>query len=222
MADQQTDAKRTQKRSRLTFARIQECAEAIILNEGFGALTMRRLAEVSDVGIGTIYGHFSNRDDLVRTIYGNRLKDKLKLIEDSLLSEGGTDAEAALLYYFQAAIEANAMSQLDLELFSARQHTPSVTGIVAEFEHDLHSLYLAFFTRHSRNASEARIKATTRFNMILEHSLLQAESVSSQEELLVLQHHHAGMLGYLLRDLNIPISPDFEQKLRDIVMPAHE
>lgn len=217
MPETQINQRRLQKRAQLTFDRIKSSAEAIIVREGYVGLTMRRLAEESGVGIGTIYGHFDNRDHLIVQIYSERLNRKLSIMDSTLLAESAPSPDSALLSYFQAAIDQNAMSELDIALFTARQHTSAVNDIVADFEQGLYVRYVRFFERYASDVTPDDISATTRFNLILEHSLLQAETTATLEELAVFKRHHAGTLGYLLRALNVNISDQFEQKMCQII-----
>jgi AcrR family transcriptional regulator len=54
-----------QARSRARVRRLLETADQIVATEGFGALTVRRLADAADVRIGTIYQFFPDKDALV-------------------------------------------------------------------------------------------------------------------------------------------------------------
>jgi AcrR family transcriptional regulator len=54
-----------QERSRARVRRLLEAADRILATEGFGALTVRRLAEAADVPVGTIYQFFPDKDAVV-------------------------------------------------------------------------------------------------------------------------------------------------------------
>lgn len=198
-----------QNRAKLTFEKIQFCAERIILDEGLDALTMRRLAEVASVGIGTIYGHYSNRDELIQVIYKERLAEKLRLIDETLLAKD-TNASSALIDLFTRSADTEDMGELDLALFRARQHTPSVKDIVSTFETGLFDRYLTFLRYHARNAPEIEVEVAARFQMVFEHSLLLTESMLPPAQRPFLQRHYVRTLAQLMRDLGIDVNADFE------------
>jgi AcrR family transcriptional regulator len=54
-----------QERSRARVRRLLEAADRIVATEGFGALTVRRLAEAADVPVGTIYQFFPDKAAVV-------------------------------------------------------------------------------------------------------------------------------------------------------------
>jgi AcrR family transcriptional regulator len=54
-----------QARSRARVRRLLETADQIVADEGFAALTVRRLSDAADVRIGTIYQFFPDKDALV-------------------------------------------------------------------------------------------------------------------------------------------------------------
>jgi AcrR family transcriptional regulator len=59
-------AERKERQKTEMRERILEAASAIVLAEGFGALTMRKIAERIEYSPATIYLHFASRDDIAR------------------------------------------------------------------------------------------------------------------------------------------------------------
>ena len=49
-------------------ARILEAARAIVLADGFAGLTMRKIAQAIEYSPGTLYLHFTGRDDIARDL----------------------------------------------------------------------------------------------------------------------------------------------------------
>jgi AcrR family transcriptional regulator len=54
-----------QARSREKVRRLLEAADQVLATEGYGALTVRRLAEQADVPVGTIYQFFTDKSAVV-------------------------------------------------------------------------------------------------------------------------------------------------------------
>ncbi|HEU5162754.1 MAG TPA: TetR/AcrR family transcriptional regulator, partial [Thermoanaerobaculia bacterium] len=48
--------------------RIVEAARALFADEGYEAVTMRRVAEAVDYAVGTIYLHFPDKESLIRVV----------------------------------------------------------------------------------------------------------------------------------------------------------
>lgn len=61
-------AERKQRHRAELRDRILDAARAIVLREGFAALTLRKLAAAIEYAPGTIYLHFAGRDDIARQL----------------------------------------------------------------------------------------------------------------------------------------------------------
>lgn len=69
---------------RLTLETIVDSALGIVLDQGFEALSMRRLAKECGVGVMTLYGYVRTKDDVLEAL-ANRLFRSLELpVDDSL------------------------------------------------------------------------------------------------------------------------------------------
>jgi AcrR family transcriptional regulator len=63
-------------------AQILEAARRIVVKDGFGALSMRKLAEAVDYTAGTIYLYFKDRDDIAAQLAGIGLGELLARIQE--------------------------------------------------------------------------------------------------------------------------------------------
>ena len=61
--------------------RILNAARAIVASDGFGALTMRKIAEAIDCAPGTIYLYFENRDEIARQLCLQGFQELLEFME---------------------------------------------------------------------------------------------------------------------------------------------
>ena len=48
--------------------KMTEAAREILLNEGYQALTIRRIASVCNTGVGTVYNYFSSKDSIAAAV----------------------------------------------------------------------------------------------------------------------------------------------------------
>jgi AcrR family transcriptional regulator len=65
----------------LTFEAIVDAADAIVAEEGFDALSMRRLAARCGVGAMTLYGYVRTKEDVLGAL-ANRLMSEIELPDD--------------------------------------------------------------------------------------------------------------------------------------------
>ncbi|HZW88570.1 MAG TPA: TetR/AcrR family transcriptional regulator [Myxococcaceae bacterium] len=73
-----TAARRERERSELR-TKILDAARSIVLHEGFGALTIRKLAEAIEYAPGTIYLYFENRDAIARELSSEGFQSLLEV-----------------------------------------------------------------------------------------------------------------------------------------------
>ena len=84
---------------RLRRTRILETALHILLNEGYNALTTRRLAKEAGVAAGTLFNIFGSKDKLVLFA----LSQSMGTIDDQAMAESDNDPIEALLLHHQLA-----------------------------------------------------------------------------------------------------------------------
>jgi len=82
-------------------ARILEVALAVFAERGLD-MEMGEIASRADLGIGTLYRHFANREDLLRAILVHTLDDTLKQFQTAVAST--VDPRAALLAFVSVGL----------------------------------------------------------------------------------------------------------------------
>jgi len=63
---------RVEARKQRTRAAILTAASDLFTRQGYDATTMQELAALADVGLGTLYGYFPSKEDVLRTILDER------------------------------------------------------------------------------------------------------------------------------------------------------
>ncbi len=63
--------------------RILDCAEKIFADRGFNKATVSEIAGRAGVAEGSIYDFFKNKEDLLLSIAGERLKDQIELLQET-------------------------------------------------------------------------------------------------------------------------------------------
>jgi AcrR family transcriptional regulator len=80
-----------QARSRERVRRLLEAADEVLASEGFGALTVRRLAEQAEVPVGTIYQFFTDKSAVVDALARRYIAEFDTMIE-ALVEAAEADA----------------------------------------------------------------------------------------------------------------------------------
>src|SRR5690348_15167129 len=97
--------RRAREREEVRLALI-EAAREVLTGDGFEGLTIRRVAERAEYGLGTVYSYFSDKDDLLYALVRddfNRLNERLRAVRDT---HQGVDAvREILLSYVRMGLE---------------------------------------------------------------------------------------------------------------------
>ncbi|HEX4714267.1 MAG TPA: TetR/AcrR family transcriptional regulator [Ktedonobacteraceae bacterium] len=98
------DAKKVSKRTDAVAnrARILEAAHSVFAEHGLD-LEMQEVAAQAGPGLGTLYGHFASREDLLRAIVQSVIDDTLAQMRAALVS-GADDPRKAFLALASAAL----------------------------------------------------------------------------------------------------------------------
>src|SRR4051794_14807215 len=116
--------------------RIEEILRAtldVIRREGLGAVTHRRIAEVSGVPLGSLTYYFATKQDLLRAalrLFVDEDTARLRATAEELLAAGASGPE--VVERFAAVIEAeqsNGVAQFDLYLEASRDPVLRETAI---------------------------------------------------------------------------------------------
>ncbi|MEG0249577.1 MAG: TetR/AcrR family transcriptional regulator [Peptostreptococcus sp.] len=62
-------------------------SEKIVINEGLSAVSIRKVASLCEVSVGTIYNYFESKSDLVLALIESIWKEIFHMTEDSLVFE---------------------------------------------------------------------------------------------------------------------------------------
>ncbi len=69
---------------------IMDTAQAMVYEHGYGHLSMDRVAEATEYSKGTIYNHFSSKEDLVCSLCCRSIKNLIDIFERAYQYEGST------------------------------------------------------------------------------------------------------------------------------------
>ena len=130
-------------------ARIIESAWGLFREKGFGAATMREVAERADVGVGTVFVYAKSKSDLLVLVYWEAIRDTVRKAFTSL-PRGGTLAEE-LTHVFSRLFD---MYARDPEL--SRAYIREVLFTPGPARQEMDELTLLFFRTAAERMSAAR------------------------------------------------------------------
>jgi AcrR family transcriptional regulator len=105
-------AGRVAERKQRTRAAIQGAAAQLFSVQGYDSTTMQEIASLADVGLGTLYGYFPSKEDVLRTILGERTEASVASTLDELRqTQGAVDrARVILRHVWDYLVENRKMS----------------------------------------------------------------------------------------------------------------
>jgi AcrR family transcriptional regulator len=113
-----------QDRSREIVRAIQQAGLKILENEGKGALTTNRIAEVAGVSIGSLYRYYPNKEAIVADVYEARTQSELEVFRDVdrwVRALAGMSLDEAIRWVVQVAV-ARERRLLELDADFYRDH----------------------------------------------------------------------------------------------------
>lgn len=118
-----------------TRLQLMDATEAVMREEGYAAVTSRRVAEHAGVNQQTVYYYFESMDDLLVATYRRRIQ-KMEEAFDQALS-----AERPLRAFWEVSSEPSDAA-LTLEYLALSNHNPSVRDETIEFGERSRRLYV--------------------------------------------------------------------------------
>ena len=91
MAQPQATESRNARRKRRNRQALVEAAHAVMAEKGIDAATMSEIAELADVGAGTVYNYFASKDDLAMRVMEevmDRLAQRIEAVTDTFDDPG--------------------------------------------------------------------------------------------------------------------------------------
>jgi AcrR family transcriptional regulator len=99
---------RLAERKQRTRSAILEAAARLFSDEGYDATTMQEIATLADVGLGTVYGYFPSKEDVLRTVLAASQREAAERGAHELFDvKGSVDRACVLLRQIWDYLDAN-------------------------------------------------------------------------------------------------------------------
>ena len=119
---------------------ILKAALDVLIEEGAGAFTLRRIAAKCDMKVGNLSYHFPKKQTLIQLLLEEMLEFYDRLLNDTV-RQPGLDAEAQLTMLIEICLDdigSQRTSHFFIELWALTNHDEFVAGRVAAFYRTAH------------------------------------------------------------------------------------
>jgi AcrR family transcriptional regulator len=128
---------------------ILDATESIMVEEGYAAVTSRRVAERAGLKSQLVHYHFGTMDDLFVAVYERSEREFMRRHLEALASDNPLRAVWELSIHPQR-------TRLAQELIALSNHKKAIRGITARVMEQLHSVNAAFLARYLDEAGVDR------------------------------------------------------------------
>jgi AcrR family transcriptional regulator len=129
---------RLQQKKARTRAAITAAASQLFHEQGFEATSIHQIAEVAETGVGTVYGYFKSKDEMLREVLRLRSEAEIAAFRSGLSADtGAVDVILDALGRLRSYVEQNRElvgAALHLALTSGQSEEPVGGWLVQAFE----------------------------------------------------------------------------------------
>jgi AcrR family transcriptional regulator len=115
-------------RKQRTRAAILSAAESLLSRQGYDETTMQEIASLAEVGLGTVYGYFPSKEDVLRTVLDARRREAVARVTDALqATPNAVDRVCLVLRYTWSYLHEHrqmAIALIALDANGANQRRP--------------------------------------------------------------------------------------------------
>jgi AcrR family transcriptional regulator len=80
---------RLQQKKARTRAAITAAASQLFHEQGFEATSIHQIAEVAETGVGTVYGYYKSKDEMLREVLRQRSEEEIAAFRSGLTADAG-------------------------------------------------------------------------------------------------------------------------------------
>lgn len=158
---------------------IIEAAQAILLSQGFAALSLRNAADAADIRMATLQYYFPTRDDLFEAIFQNIVDRIWQEILDNLNGERNGDPEARLRQWVNGICNLSDNNEV-VEVFTELWAVARVHGFAADIMQRYYADAINLMTRLTRAVRPDQSAQESRQRSILALSMIEGFSLFRQ------------------------------------------
>jgi AcrR family transcriptional regulator len=118
-----------------TRERLLSTADSLFSEYGYEAVSTRMIAKHCEVGVGTVFAHFSDKKALTQALFHRKIEQQLEKQEHQKEIKGGLDffiQKSLFLYRFYEQDRAFSIALLQNSLFDLEYFKPQLDDFIAE------------------------------------------------------------------------------------------
>jgi TetR/AcrR family transcriptional regulator len=182
----------TSEESNSTRDAILDATETVMIEQGYAAVTSRRVAERAGLKSLLIHYHFGTMEDLLVAVYERSEREFLRRHLEALTSDNPLRALWELSIHPQR-------TRLAQELIALSNHKKSIRKITARVLEQMHSINVAFISRY---LAQAGVDAEKYPPIVVSHILNGLSRSLVTEEAMGLSAGHSEVIAFAERFLN--------------------
>ncbi|MGI9319630.1 MAG: TetR/AcrR family transcriptional regulator [bacterium] len=181
----------------------------LFVEEGIDAVRITRLADELDVTRGSVYWHFTNRDDLIGALLEYWRDKNTRAIADA--ADGAESLIDGIFRLFEACIDVESFDpRLDLAVREWARRSETVRGFLDRADSARVEAITALFSRFGYEKTEAFIRARiVYFSQIGFYALDIKDSLATR-----ISYTPAYFKGYTGQELTTEQAREFETRIR--------
>ena len=160
----------SQKRAQTTVQKVLDGTWQLLRERGSDAITTRNICEITGVSPGSIYQYFGNKEQILFTLYGQRLKDSVGVFKFVSTDE---NFALPLADFWQLLVKALADVGWgrveDTELTKAIAENPSLKDSVKNVLNELYDCLINIMRRYGSTWSESALRHLAEYVFGINH-----------------------------------------------------
>ena len=154
-----------QHRSDATKAAVIAAATQLLGEEGFAAFSIRAVAKLAKVSVGTIYEYFPTKQALLFWVVEKRLQMRVEALDEVLEATGSS---AATLYeiierFIDSLARAGLYSKLDLEIRAAEEWDSKLSEYTKFYKQELTRRYISLWQQYGAKTSKNNLECLAEY-----------------------------------------------------------
>lgn len=170
-----------QVRGKGAIDKILSASCKILIADGIGGLTTRKIALAAGVSTGVLYQYFPSKQAVLYRIFDERLQRALAVF-DKATDDLSQTLETVFSRFFELQKQAGVPSRLDLELRNAVDRDPLLAEMTQHFERDLSARYIKILKAHGSTMTDEELNALANYMHELDHINMKLQLHASKEE----------------------------------------
>ena len=170
-----------QARGKRAIEKIVAASYNILITDGIGGLTTRKIALAAGVSAGGLYQYFPSKQAVLYRVFDERLQLALAVL-DTATDDPSQPLETMFKRFFVLQQQAGIPNRLDLELRNAVDRDPILAEMTQHFERDLSVRYIQILKAHGATMTDGELNALANYMHELDHINIKLQLHASKEE----------------------------------------